>query len=109
MTLEYIQEFGDGWLDLVNDTLHSIVTLDPHYEVLQIKQKYGELRWYGESSYEYGTPKAMVIGSLVNDAEQRSKTICEQCGLPGKLQSKNRWYFTACDKHSGDGTVGLDD
>ncbi len=107
--MDYIQEFGDGWMDLVNGTLEKIEAIDSHYEVLQIKEKYGELRWYGESSYEYGTPQAMVIGSLVNEAEARSRTICETCGLPGKLQSRNYWYFTACTNHAGDATIAVED
>lgn len=110
MALEYIQEFGDGWKDLVEDTLAAIETIDPHFEVFQVKEKFGSLRLYGDSSYDYGTPNAMLIGTLINDAEKRSETICEQCGLPGQLLVRNRgWFFTACTKHAGDAIVVEDD
>jgi hypothetical protein len=111
MTTEhkYAQEFGDGWVDLVNDALEKILSIDSHYEVLQIKEKFGELRWYGTSSYEYGTPNAMLIGRIVKDAESRSVGICESCGLPGEMRVRNHWYFTSCDKHAGDDTVVVDD
>lgn len=109
MTLKYVPEFGDGWKDLVEATLARIESIDPEYEVLQIKEKFGSLRWYGESSYEHGTPNAMLIGTLIRDTEKRSESICEQCGLPGRLMVRKGWFFTACTKHAGDAILAEDD
>lgn len=102
MTLDYIQEFGDGWLDLVNSTLEKIEAIDPHFRVLQIKEKWGKLRLYGESSYEYGTPNSMLIESIIDEAEEHSGTVCEFCGLPGKLYTSHGETRTVCKKHTPD-------
>ena len=107
--MDYTQEFGDGWVDLVEHVLEKIESIDPHYEVLQIKEKFGALAWYGESSYEYGTPQSMLIGTIVADAERRSETICESCGLPGQLLVRNSWFFTACEKHTKEGATPVVD
>ena len=105
MALEYVQEFGDGWVHLVEDTLRKIESIDSHYAVFQVKEKFGSLRLYGTSSYEYGSPQSMLIDEIIDEAEKHSATVCEVCGLPGRTVSRNHWLRTVCEKHDNGGTV----
>ena len=90
---------GDGWYDII-DTLCSNIK---HYarqqnlkddagefvvEALQVKEKFGGLRFYicGGDTYTDG---------LISMAESMSCKICEECGCPGK-GNKNGWIKTLC-------------
>lgn len=60
--------------------------------VSQIKEKFGELRFYtdGHSGRQDGS---------VEFAEALSGRICEACGMPGSLRGRN-WVVTLCDRHA---------
>lgn len=85
-------EHGDGWYGLL-DALCSVLTahaggLDRQpVEAVQIKEKFGELRFYIHSGddYEYG---AIAL------AEDLSAKICEHTGAPGGLCVQGGWYAT---------------
>ena len=66
-------------------------------EAVQVKEKFGALRFYTNNSDEYVT-------GLIDMAERMSARTSEQCGAPGTLVRK-RWYKTLCDKHEQDLTV----
>jgi hypothetical protein len=67
---------------------------DTGFKVSQVKEKFGELRYYHSGSSER-------IHTLVRMAEYLSSVTCEQCGEPGKLRGKG-WLKTECDKCSGE-------
>ena len=62
--------------------------------VLQIKEKFGELRFY----YNGGDDK---IYGMVVMAEMWASHTCERCGDPGKLRAGG-WMKTLCDKHEAE-------
>lgn len=63
-------------------------------EIFQIKEKYGELRFYtGPASEE--------LLDAINEATRRSRRICEVCGEPGKLYTSG-WWRTLCPDHARD-------
>jgi replicative DNA helicase Mcm len=41
-----------------------------------------------------------LIEEVVAEAERISEFTCEECGKPGCLCEKNRWYQTLCPEHS---------
>lgn len=84
---------GAGWFELC---LELIKLCDKRgVEVVQIKQKFGELRFYvGEAPNE--------VHEAIRLAMDRSHTICEECGKPGKRGGRN-WIATLCDEHRGSG------
>lgn len=47
------------------------------YVVVQVKEKYGTLRWY-----DGGTPKASKIDDIISKYEDYSMSICIKCGRP---------------------------
>ncbi|MDX1470939.1 MAG: hypothetical protein R3213_05550 [Flavobacteriaceae bacterium] len=84
---------GGGWRDLVEGLCLSIEELldeDNDVVVLQIKEKFGGLRFYFEGSVE-------GITDLVRDASSKSFRICETCGKEGSLTAKGYRYRTICE------------
>src|SRR4051812_31153935 len=74
-------ECGDGWRDLLERACVRIeAALGPGetFETLQIKEKYGTLRWYytGRPSEAAKTQ----VEEAIDLAEARSACTCETCG-----------------------------
>lgn len=63
----------------------------PKIEAVQVKEKFGTLRFYTNHSDEY-------IDGAIMMAEQMSSVTCETCGKPGELQGGG-WLYTACEEH----------
>ena len=95
-----------GWYALLDDLDQKISYLAPEYELHQVKEKYGTLRYY------IGGPvkdriTAEIIADLVSQAEDLSARICENCGSgTSRIRSKydwtvktrdNGWIKTLCD------------
>jgi hypothetical protein len=99
-------ECGDGWFDLIWKLSEDIenelknedsriqikqrLKDDPPFEVIQVKEKFGELRFYANG----GNDK---IQDLIDSAERKSVQICENCGKPGKTRGEG-WITTLCDE-----------
>jgi hypothetical protein len=93
-------ECGEGWYSLLHDLCTVIESHINHYvpeEVrdgiyaVQIKEKFGGLRFYMDQSVPY-------IDGAIHLAESMSYKICEQCGGPGERRSGG-WVRTLCDEH----------
>jgi hypothetical protein len=104
-------ECGDGWYTIIDalcarimgynkslnwkiedDIEKGLATeadLIPVIQATQVKEKYGGLRFYTNSTDEY-------IEGLVSMAEAMSSRTCEECGNPGK-QNNDGWITTLCD------------
>lgn len=88
---------GPGWYPLIVEADQRIAQIDPDYAVFQIKEKFGSLRYYHDLT-QGDTDAAFRIE---NEVCQRSQTICEECGAPGRLRGGG-WIQTLCDVHAGD-------
>ena len=88
---QYNFEVGDGWKDLVEKLSKDLSKLS--IQVVQVKQKFGGLRFYIDAKSEKTYAKAIV---LIDEAEKASFSICESCGKPGTLRSKRGWLSTLC-------------
>ncbi|MGB7848541.1 MAG: hypothetical protein WBL63_23210 [Candidatus Acidiferrum sp.] len=91
---------GDGWFEILwrlCEDLEPLVaeaekaTGQP-FEVLQVKQKLGGLRFY----VNHGTD---AIRMRIEAAEGESLRTCEVCGQPGSRR-EGGWIRTACDEHA---------
>jgi len=62
---------------------------------LQVKEKFGGLRFYTSGGDEY-------TRALIDDAEALSYSICEQCGRMDDDVGRNRkgWIQTTCREHA---------
>ncbi len=79
---------GDGWFDLIDILCESLQQETEHGDApqavaMQVKQKWGRLRFSVESATERQQ-------AMIDLAEALSARLCEQCGKPGKMQSINR-------------------
>ena len=91
---EYYKDFfpvGNGWRPLVEKLVDDIILIDKGVEVLQVKEKFGGLRFY----VYYADDK---VYDLIDKAEMESETICERCGTKDNVTTKGKWILTLCDK-----------
>jgi hypothetical protein len=92
---EYMQviQVDEGWHQLVVDCDRELSLFDPHYKIIQVKEKFGGLRYYIKPSatcYE----QRRLSDILLKYEEIAAKT-CEATGKPGVLmKSIGGWYKT---------------
>lgn len=111
----------DGWFNLIYQLSAAIeaearkLGLDPNTDswpaALQVKEKYGQLKFYcaiGEQESELQPeqrgallslrplPNNAAIRTLIIEAEKQSLTICEVCGAPASLR-EDGWWRVTCD------------
>jgi len=114
---EFGIQCGDGWYDLIYklcSDIESVLTADgttdddwPH--VLQIKEKFGGLRFYisrsGKSEVSMSAPGFVevrpvsdvdAIGDLIEAAEDKALEVCEDCSAPGTMY-RDGWWHVKCD------------
>ena len=87
---------GDGWFDIINDLCKKLTETGYHMKVVQVKEKFGTLRFYVDIE---SNEKEVVdkIHDLIGDAEILTEKTCEMCGAPAKLRTGG-WWRTTCDK-----------
>jgi len=98
-------ECGDGWFDLIDTICKAIQNQTEHVNLLwpkvkfgvvavQVKEKYGTLRFYNEFIYADGLEEhdrdrldnyINQVNGMVSFAEFMSGRICEVCGQKGTL------------------------
>ena len=97
----------DGWFTLI-DTLcaklqaHTDLNGAPQVVATQVKEKYGELRFYVQAAdkYQHG---------MIAFATAMSAQLCEKCGHPGKRFNRNGWLMTRCEKHASRESDSVDE
>lgn len=89
---------GDGWYDLIErlcaviQNHHENCPDVPQTVAVQVKEKFGGLRFYVDGGDEY-------IHGAIAAAETMSFRICEECGKPGDRVGGGGWIRTVCDEH----------
>ena len=84
---------GPGWHDILTRLVDGLFELGWDGQVLQVKEKFGGLRFYVGSS-------SMAIHDRIQEAENEAAKTCEECGAPGVLRDGS-WLKTLCDEHGG--------
>ena len=80
---------GPGWSRLIDKLFDRIETTGRPVVVIDIKEKFGLLRisvygcFWGDLDF-------------IDELEQESGTICEDCGDPGKIRDELSWLRTLC-------------
>jgi len=117
-------DLPDGWYGLVDGLCILIESvLGPvdcaSFEVVQVKEKYGALRFYfalagAEDHFidfhtggglrtfvnrAKGPTKMDAVRQLINEASKASLTVCLACGAPGQRVVRNGWVATLCADH----------
>jgi len=89
-----------GWYRILADTNRALRYLDPDYEVNQVKEKFGTLRYYFEPSgrvLESSDREIVwnIMNAVADHYESRSAQTCEYCGAFGTSR-RGRWIKTLC-------------
>lgn len=92
---------GEGWWPIIESLCANIQShtdwknknseVIPQVVVMQVKEKFGGLRFY----YEGGDEQ---IQGMVTMAETWASASCEDCGAPATKQTSG-WIKNVCDKH----------
>lgn len=82
---------GPGWVPLVEELNKQLSSICPDYKITQIKEKFGGLRFYTNE-----VPNE--AWDIIEQFEEKSYSICDECGETGKLRKKGGWLRTICDK-----------
>jgi hypothetical protein len=70
---------------------------EPLFSILQIKEKFGGLRFY----YTMNTKNDDLyrkVQAMVDNAEDASYETCQITGKPGVLCKSGSWYMTLCEE-----------
>lgn len=93
-------ECSDGWAPLLRRLSEKlemrIIAGDTNCRVIQVKEKFGTLRFYMSYFLDDEMQK------LVHAAEFESASTCEICGEKGSLRTGN-YLTTACNEHAVEG------
>jgi hypothetical protein len=86
-------ECGDGWYSLIHVVSELLTKHSPDIYAVQVKEKFGGLRFYHSACDDYSLGVEMTAGTL-------SSSICEICGAPGLLNDNEGWWSTRCEEHA---------
>lgn len=90
---------GPGWYPLIAHVHLELCALDIDYQVSQVKQKFGSLRYCAQPHTDDVQVHKMFI-ALLDQAESASVHVCELCGAPGRMSVSERrgmdWYQPLC-------------
>lgn len=83
-----------GWATLYLSLLADVAASGCEVEITEVKEKFGSLRVHCEQA-------DAAARSLIAQAEERSKTVCQICGADGEILVRNHHYITLCPIHGG--------
>lgn len=96
---------GDGWYDIIYKLMQDIKAIydaeKESFYVTQVKEKFAGLRFYVSAT-------SKEVFALIHEAESKSYVTCENCGKPGTVHRRGRWYQTLCTECAGDEWVKAD-
>jgi len=87
---------GDGWYWLIDNLCNTIQKYidtngQDQVEAVQVKEKYGGLRFYIQGVNN-------LIEGMIWLAESLSYKICEECGSTDRVTQTEGWISTLCKK-----------
>jgi hypothetical protein len=100
--IETIKNYNEGWLKnkvVTPEKYESNKKLMENFKIVQIKEKFGGLRFYIEGT-DYKVHQD--IHGWVQFAEAMSYELCEVCGTNQGLGSTSGWMRTICESCATD-------
>jgi hypothetical protein len=92
--LKPIISCGEGWFNLLSSLDRELSSVDPDYKVVQVKEKFGTLRYYFDISDMSNNEVSEKMRNIVQKYEHISAMTCEITGGHGQLMSKKGWLRT---------------
>lgn len=112
---EWKRDVGPGWGIILDYTDNALEQWIPGYQIAQIKEKFGGLRYYFDfpedfdDKYDMEDPSQVEsrntrfsnIQNFVHAMEELSTTVCEFCGKPGQAHTNKYGHMTkvVCEEH----------
>jgi hypothetical protein len=92
---------GPGWYKIIIEANEKLKFIDPDYEIQQVKEKYGTLRYYFGSKFNYESIQYKIMQTIVDYAEYLSENTCEECGTGSwgtevETRATHGWLSTNC-------------
>ena len=88
-------DVDEGWYQIVVDCDNLLTEIDPDYQIAQIKQKFGGLRYYFQPSDVNNGELYVKMNAVVLAYEKIASITCEATGNSGVLmKSKGGWLKT---------------
>ena len=84
-------ECGNGWFNLIYELSEKLSKQDPSCMAVQVKEKFGGLRFYTNGISESGY-------NLIYEYEDKSYSTCENCGNTKTAKKRaGSWIRTLCN------------
>lgn len=90
LALGWRKSFGIQFMEDLRDDLLRTGYLE-EFRITQIKEKYGELRFYVSAAHH-------STYDIIHRYEKLSHKVCMICGNPAELKWVNGWADTICDE-----------
>jgi hypothetical protein len=96
--INYINEghTEEGWLPLILELDKKLSAIDPNYAIVQIKEKFGGLRYYFDCSVDVSQADMEAMHELEVKYERLSYEVCEFCGSTKNVVTDGGWLKTHC-------------
>jgi len=92
-------ETPEGWDQVIENYVGTLVSLFPRIRFSQIKEKFGTLRCY--YTHDYGDNVDKVITSITDTYEIITGNICSVCGTGEDVgPDEGYWIRHTCNKHA---------
>lgn len=94
---------GEGWRSIVLDCHMAVSARFPDYEILNVKQKWGELAFQAVPRRRTDGPASWTkedvieLDVIIEPYVARSRIVCEWCGSSGRLRDDRSDEYTLCD------------
>jgi len=89
-----IIDIDEGWYQIVVDCDKELTAINPSYNITQIKEKFGGLRYYIKP-VGANSDQTNDMYKVIARYEKIASKTCEATGLPGVLmKSVGGWYKT---------------
>jgi|DEB19_MinimDraft_3_1074340.scaffolds.fasta_scaffold07083_3 hypothetical protein len=99
-------ECRQGWHAIIEECHQKLLQIDPNYKILQIKEKFGGLRYYFAPSESLDKSLVDEMQKIAYSYEDRSWKVCEICGEEARtpvqvveLYNVEGWRKTRCLQH----------
>lgn len=94
---EAVLPVGVGWESILRRCIFELRSLDGEFTILQIKEKFGGLRFY----YTCKASVSEACDWVVRMAEANAGRTCETCGEAGQPSTGSGWWIkTLCPQHA---------
>lgn len=89
----WLYNIPDGWYTIGAEMIKKCETVDPQYEITDMKEKWGGIAVMSKCNMDY----YKAIYALEDHYERLSTRICCQCGQPATKISTG-WILPWCDE-----------